>query len=284
MTDHNLPPERRLDESTKAQMRAELVETSAREDSTTKRSWLVPALAAAAMAGVAALGAGLALGGNDGTGSTEEIAPAGSGSGSGAGSGSADEPTTTKSEETVEITLGPLPDELELDGPVSCADEVGTVLSAARLDAELTYAEGSAALWRGKGTWVLCDDWAAITDGGAPTLIGNRAGNDPTQKHTYAISENYAMADDHVAQFVAGGPRLPEVESISYTFPDGHTEDAVIKKDMWLMAYVPTSGSLVDAEPETEPIHVEVTMTGGATTSYDLEWGFDTCAQINHGC
>lgn len=122
------------------------------------------------------------------------------------------------------------------------------------------------------------------SDGGAPTLIGNRSTNDPASKQTYALSENYSMTDDSVGQFIAGGPKLPGVKSISYTFPDGHTEDAVIKKDMWLMAYVPTSGPLVGTEQPTEPIHVEVTRVGGSTTAYDLQWGQDTCAQINHGC
>ena len=65
-------------------------------------------------------------------------------------------------------------------------------------------------------------------------------------KDLVRISQNYSMEDAHVAQFVAGGPLIDGVKSISYAFPDGHTEKATMNDTMWAMAYLPTSGPLVD--------------------------------------
>ncbi|KQZ76033.1 hypothetical protein [Nocardioides sp. Root151] len=292
MTDHNptddqLPPERPLDEQSKARMRAELTEAIGRSDADRPRhAWLVPTVAAAAMVGIAALGAGLFLNGDDdGRDRSGEIAPAGS------GTASDPDPTVKAPDPPVSTMPGEgsttekIPEnEMRMEPPVPCADEVGNLLSAARLAGSTTYDEGTAQLWTDGATWVICDDWAATSDGGVPTLIGNRSTNDVWSKQTYALSQNYSMDDHLVGQYVAGGPTLPDVASISYTFPDGHTQDAVIGKDMWLMTYVATSGPLVDQTAETEPVRVRVTFDDGTTASYDLQWGQDTCAQINHGC
>lgn len=285
MTDPDLPDERRLDDNAKARMRAELTDDAARSTQPrTPRRWLVPVLAAAAVAGVAALGAGVVFGGDDGDADrTNEVAPAGSGT---ANDPTAPPPSETPSEPegSNEETLPPFhPDNTSMP-EVSCSDEVDALWSGGGLGGQIDYAEGTAQVWFKGKRWVLCDDWAATTDGGQPTLIGNRASNDPADKKTYAISQNYSMNGDE-AQFFAGGPALPGVKSISYTFLDGHTEDAVIKDRMWLMTYLPTSGPMLDPTlaEGPEPIRVEVTTASG-TTSYDLSWAHDTCAQINHGC
>ncbi|WP_067439876.1 hypothetical protein [Nocardioides jensenii] len=282
MTEHNLPPERRLDDQSRARMRAELTEETARSTTPRARSWLVPAAAAAAVASVAALGTVLMTNGDDGgPDRTEELAPAGSGTAGDQTQGpSVPDPGSSKGMTEQTLQAAPL-----TDPPATCADEVPAYLPGAAEAARTTYDEGLAVLFTKGQSWVLCDDWAASADGGAPTLLGNRATNDPAAEQTYALSQNYSMTNDSVAQFVAGGPTLPGVQSISYTFPDGHTQQAVMGDDMWLMAYVPTSGPLVDLETaQTEPIHVVVTRAGGGRASYDLQWGQDSCAQINHGC
>ena len=56
----DLPPERRLDEETKARMRAALTEHTGQPGATRGApGWLVPAVAAAAVVGIVAVGFGL---------------------------------------------------------------------------------------------------------------------------------------------------------------------------------------------------------------------------------
>lgn len=50
------------------------------------------------------------------------------------------------------------------------------------------------------------------------------------------------------------------------------------------MAYLPTEGRLAKGLRVTAPITVEVTYADGRVDEHTLEWGRDTCAQINHGC
>ncbi len=119
---------------------------------------------------------------------------------------------------------------------------------------------------------------------GAPTLFGDAPTDAPLSKDLVRISENYSMEDAHVAQFVAGGPLIDGVKSISYEFPDGHTEKATMNNKMWAMAYLPTSGPLVDGGRAPGSIGVTVTHDDGTTEDFTLQWGLDTCAQINHGC
>ena len=48
---------------------------------------------------------------------------------------------------------------------------------------------------------------------------------------------NFSMDDPDIGEYVAGGALPDGVESITYTFADGHVEKATIADDMWAMAY-----------------------------------------------
>jgi hypothetical protein len=78
------------------------------------------------------------------------------------------------------------------------------------------------------------------------------------------------------------------VQAIRYEFPDGHIENAVVgESGMWSMLYLPTEGPLADPrvnETTLDPIQVTVHYTDGHTDGFALEWGQDTCGQVNHGC
>ena len=167
---------------------------------------------------------------------------------------------------------------------MSCAKEVPNFLEGASELSSIAYAGGTVTLFGTGSKWIICDDWAATSDGGAPTLFGDAPTDAPLSKDLVRISQNYSMEDAHVAQFVAGGPLIDGVKSISYAFPDGHTEKATMNDTMWAMAYLPTSGPLVDGGRAPGSIGVTVTHDDGTTEDFTLQWGLDTCAQINHGC
>ncbi len=165
-------------------------------------------------------------------------------------------------------------------------------LRGAAVTAERDYGPGRTYLYETKTAWVMCDSLSAL-GGGAPTLF---AVHDKTQPYkpdasTLAVSGNTITNPDgswRYRQFVAGGRDFDGVRSISYVFPDGHVEHAVVgKTGLWSMVYLPTGGVFMDPhtnETRLNPIKVKVHYTSGWVQVLPLRWGFDTCAQINHGC
>ena len=104
----------------------------------------------------------------------------------------------------------------------------------------------------GNGTkWIVCDEWAAL-DGGVATLLHPHAYGEPLDRAQLGISMNFAMQDRMVSEYVAGGALPDGVESITYTFADGHVEPAVLDGDMWAMAY------FVDGDRALDGATVEV--------------------------
>jgi hypothetical protein len=274
MTDPNLPPERSLDDDTKARMRATLTEaTGSPSDRKGAPAWLVPLVAAAAVVGIALGGVSLLSGGdNDGRQSNQPGQPH--------GSGSANDPTGARSDEATMPTESP--NDLLPQQP--CDDAVADQLNGATELTRIAYAAGTTHLYGTESKWVVCDDWAATSDGGAPTLIGNARFDAPESKDTFAVSMNFSMNDDKAAQYFSGGPLIDGVTRISYAFPGGDVQEATMNDDMWSMVYLPRSGPMVGNRLPTDPIVVTVTHAGGATSSYDLTAPMDWCAQLNHGC
>lgn len=184
-------------------------------------------------------------------------------------------------------------------GPVpatSCAQEIARAaepsLRGAAVTAERDYGPGTIYLYETKTAWVVCDDLSA-TDGGAPTLLSfhDKARRYEPYAVTTAVSENLITNSDGnwvYDQFVAGGRDFDGVEAITYVFPDGHVEDAVVGRNgMWSMVYLATDGVFMDPntnETRLDPIKVRVRYTGGGIHTFNLRWGLDTCAQLNHGC
>ncbi len=249
-----------------------------------RRGWLGPGLAAAAVAAIVATGVYITH--DDGSNrSTSPLQPA----------------DTTVSAHTVPSTTiqkGPPP---PAPPPAeNCADAVNELimqsappLAGATPTASRAGTIGTTYLYESKAAWVVCDDFASV-DGGAPTLLPWHLKSDPYSPtgRTIDVSENVVGEPGHLHhQYLAGGRNFTGVRAISYTFPDGHTEQAIIGQDgLWTMNYQPTAGILVDPnvnESELDPIKGSVTYdaaTGGAIDTTTLRWILRTCAQTNHGC
>lgn len=285
-------------------MRAELLAAVQRPPGAEHR-WLMPGLAAAAVVAIVAVGAVVVGHGGDGpSGSTNPFAPAGQG-------GSSVQPTPAPLPEPTghPHTSAPsvsapgkhviprgshvLPTKGLVDETTTCEQEIAALhragLDGATVTANRDYGDGKTSLYETKSDWIVCDTLASA-DGGAPTLFSPHQKDDAYRPDlsTLAVSENFSLDRAWFAQFVAAGRDFDGVQSISYAFPDGHTENAVVgETGMWSMLYVPTSGPLADPhvnQTTLDPVQVTVTYTGGATDRFTLEWGLDTCAQINHGC
>lgn len=200
---------------------------------------------------------------------------------------------------TAEPGFPQLPDE----APVSCDEEVAEMaqmepsLRGAAVTAQRDTAIGTIYLYETKAAGVVCDDTTAVPGGPqsekgyVPTLISfhQKSEDYRLDSETLAISQNYiASPDGAYSYFFAAGRDFDGVEAISYTFPDGHTEDAVLGKNgFWSMSYLPTEGVLADPKTNTfrlDPIKVTLRHSYDDFWVASLEWGLDTCAQLNHGC
>lgn len=315
------PPDERVPDDRKRAIRAQLLASADSRPTTPGRRWLAPGLAAAAVLTIVGLGAFAAnrYDSSIAPGSTETLAPAGrattplsagpSDDPSAPGrpsptdpsddpSAPGDPPPTEAPSSVPETTAAPSvqatpPAESTAD---ACEDEVKLLheptLRGASVTAERGYGSGTTYLYETKSAWVVCDDLSA-SDGGSPTLFSP---HDKSQSYqpdtsTLAISENVITKPDGTwasAQYVAAGRDFDGVQAISYAFPDGHTEDAVVGRNgLWSMTYLATDGPLFNPRTnalDLEPIEVTVDYTSGDDRTFTLEWALDTCAQINHGC
>lgn len=285
MNDFDLPPERRLPDGVKQQMKRDLInETAPPAPMRGRPGWVAAGVAAVAVAAVAVGGAVL-LGGDN------EAAPK---PWSPAGSGTANDPAPTSPPTTPVDPADPDGDgELERgssttkaealppQAPTSCEDEVAEFsqnhgLPAATKRATTPYDGGSMTLWGADSWWVVCDDFAAEYGGGKPTVIGNAPWSATPTADTFRLSRNYSM-DGGELQLFSGGPRIPGVERIEYTFANGEQKAATFTDQMWSMSFfAPGSDVIDDAE-------VVVTWRDGHTDTYSYQ-GAEMCAQLNHGC
>lgn len=293
----------------KRELREQILAAATGSSDPKARRWLAPGLAAAAVAAIVG-GAALVVshGGDSGTtGGEHPLVPAGRG-----GSSVQVGPSSTRSRtptpppppappltgaETTSITAGTATSARVPPPPLvatTCDEEVAGLpereLDGAAWTAAMDYDLGTTWLYETKTAWVVCDDFAA-SDGGAPTLFAvhhTSAAYEPDPS-TLAISENFQFrAGVFASQYVAAGRDFDGVQAISYHFPDGHTQAAVVGENgLWSMTYLPTDGPLNDPDTDQttfDPIEVMVTFSGGETRSFTLQWGLDTCAQTNHGC
>ncbi len=296
------PPEPEpMSDERKRRIRAQLLAAAGTSPQTPRRGWLMPGLAAAAVAAIVATGVYLANH-HDSSRSASPLQPAGGASTSTSPAGPVP-PSPADTTVTAEITppayasTGPPP---AAPPPENCADAVNELiqqaappLAGATETASRSGGIGTTYLYESTDAWVVCDDFASV-DGGAPTMLPWHLKSDPyvpTVK-TIGISENAVGKPGHLDhQYVAGGRDFTGVRAIAYTFPDGHTENAVVGQNgLWSMNYQPTTGPLVDPntnERTLDPIKVTVRYTpagGGGTDTFTLRWGPGTCGQTNHGC
>ena len=300
-----------LPEQRKQAMRQRLLAAANAPDRFDGTRWLAPTLVAAAV--LAIVGGGALLFGHDRGGShgSQGFQPGAGSAGPTTGTFPSDGRTTTTGLVTTgPATTGPITktspppqgrhhgstthsqDTGSGDDLASCQQEIADMgdasLEGAVVTAQRDYGAGTSFLFESSKAWVVCDTWAGL-DGGAPTLLPIHAESAPYEPGvaTLSLSENLQMGNPMPSEFVAGGRGFDGVRAIAYTFPDGHTEDAVTVDGLWSMTYLPTSGVLTDPDVDETtlgPITVSVHLTNGDTTTYTLQWGVDTCAQINHGC
>jgi hypothetical protein len=294
------PPPEPLDPAARARLRARVLTDVDTVPPTSRGRWAVPVAAAAAVAVVATMAAVVGL---SSPGDRTQEAPLGGAVPSTASASPATDPATTPSASTTSLPV--LPDEGGVatsepgtllpgsgaSAPEDCAGELRFVLRGAEPVVELA-GEASTATFVVKG-----DRWAQCTVGPeAVTVAGDRevtatyARDDATPWQVSSDISDFRRSSMTLL-FVAGGP-LPEgVTAITYRFPGGAVEEAVTATDdqgrtWWRMEHVATDGVLADPgrnQLELDPIEVTI-VSGGGTDTVLLDWGTDTCAQLNHGC
>lgn len=286
MKEFDLPPERRLPDGVKQQMKRDLInETAPPMPRRGKPGWIAAGVAAVAVAAMAVGGAVLLGGDNEAA--PDPIAPAGSGTANDPVPSSPPSAPVPTIEEGASTMKPPPSGDLPPGPPADCKTEVTQLLPGATKRGTSTYDAGVMELWGTDAKWIVCDEWPAVNGGGTPTLIGNHAWPAKSlTKDLFQISMNFSESE---AQYFSGGPVPDGVEKIEYRFSDGKTVSATIGDGMWSMAYIATDGPFGPSNVESVSARVVVTKAGGQTEEFrladpssgDLK---DFCAQINHGC
>jgi hypothetical protein len=142
---------------------------------------------------------------------------------------------------------------------------------------------GTTTFWTSGRRWVACD--LAAGDRLEPRLIESAApdrlaGFDERSLAVTSSAVAGAAGEPGAVRFSAGG-RLPwVVQELSYTFPDGHTEQARFVTSQndpdevwWAVTYTPTEGVLVDPATQGEDLKpVTVSIVGAAAEAFRLPW------------
>jgi hypothetical protein len=282
-----LPPARRsIPEKRRKRMRdkldAEITSTTTvnRRDGAARR-FGIPAVAAAAVAAIAIGGYLIASNGNDGD---NGIDPAGQGGGGGGQDDTRPKQQDGQQPDTAEGQSGPStvladPDQAYQE----CIDLVG-----GRTTDEPT---GKLAIDNGKGTTVVIAD---STDSYTCNIKPDHALSNPLPLNPEAVVGSFAVADNATGnalpndpgEMVWGGGALPEgVSEVTYTFPDGHREAAVVQDGFWAVQYFSPKSFTKPGQSvfDIDPITVALDGSGGPQT-LTLKWGAHTCNQVTHGC
>lgn len=321
------PPEEPLPDTTRAQIRQRLGAATQTTQQRPGHRWLVPGLAAAAVLTVVAGAFAVASTNDDNPAGNGSLQPAGPETTLAPTPTPGGDDTATPSDMPLSSAI-PTPDiesrtpidratpsaptvttvaTPRVSGATSCADEVSEyaamvepALQGASVTAQRDSGAGTTYLYETKSAWVVCDDSTAVPGGPqsekgyTPTLLASHLRSQdykPTLK-TLAVSTNFIGSADYSSTesgyIFAAGRDFDGVQAISYAFPDGHTEQAVVGENgLWSMSYVitdPPTVKLYSDLTQLDPIDVTVTSTSGTTAHYTLEWGVDGCGQVNHGC
>lgn len=146
---------------------------------------------------------------------------------------------------------------------------------------------GKLAIDNGKGiTVVMANDTYAYTCNvkpdsavSRPRPLGSRVS---PEAFDVALNATRNVLPFDSGEMIWGGGALPDgVTSVTYVFPDGHEEPAVIRDGFWAMQYFTEEG--LDGTDDANPIKVELDGPGGPR-ELSLEWGTHTCNQVSHGC
>lgn len=101
---------------------------------------------------------------------------------------------------------------------------------------------------------------------------------------TFAVAAN--VSPDYTGELVWAGGKLPHgVTGLTFAFPDGHREQAVVQDGYWAMHYLAPEAFTEPGQPVTGTDPITVTLHGvGGRVTLTLPWGSLTCNQVSHGC
>jgi hypothetical protein len=193
---------------------------------------------------------------------------------------------TDQAASTPEPQIDPMPTDGATPSGGEPWDATATEQCGAAVDEGLTQVAQSAdgagvtTFWTEGARWAVCD----LVAGTEPSVIAGvskaRAGFD---EQTLSVATRAVPATggaDEAVRVVAGG-RLPwPVQEISYTFPDGHTEQArfvtgvdAVDGGWWTVTYTATDGVLVDPEVDAADLdRVTISVVGAAAEAFRLPW------------
>jgi hypothetical protein len=143
---------------------------------------------------------------------------------------------------------------------------------------------GKLAIDNGTGTTVVV---ANSTESYTCNVKPDKAVSNPspftatTEARAYWFAMNYTgnVIPGEKGEYAWAGGRLPDgVTGVSYAFPDGHTEDAVVHDGFWAMQYYAE-------KPIAKGLDwtVDVTLDGPNGQTIPLDYTA-MCNQISHGC
>ena len=98
---------------------------------------------------------------------------------------------------------------------------------------------------------------------------------------SFALNVTSNVLPGATGEMMWAGGELPEgATGLTYAFPDGHTEEAVVQDGFWAMQYF--SDRWLPTGPRAR---VEVTLDGTDPQTFELPINADTmCNQVSHGC
>jgi hypothetical protein len=138
--------------------------------------------------------------------------------------------------------------------------------------------------------WVGCDTAGSSHNGGSLREPGAVARPSSTDNDAFAVSE-YMQSETWTPEsnwydyFWAAGIMPAGVGGIRYTFPDGKTQAAVVNGMFWTMQHSFDKPWVQGQDLNRPPVKVTLIRPDGSVLrSFELEWGKQTCAHVNHGC
>lgn len=182
----------------------------------------------------------------------------------------------------------------DVDVSAACEQELAEQQMPAVQEVAQTANDGGVtSFWAAGKKWVVCDGLVG-QDVPAPALLVSGPNPSLETKELGLSTTVVTDPDGEVAavRFAAGGKLPWPVYKMTYTFPDGHTEEArFVRSDdgsadtWWSVSYTATEGVLLDqdANPaDLEPLGISI--IAGAAQGFRLPWDEVDCAQANFTC